>query len=101
MKRQVFLALEISGTPIACPYYDARFHSNKENPMQPEKLPQLALAQALVSAAEEILEIDEQDKRTLISRFTDMLRPVCKATEEAYQRGFDDGYQLRSPNAIG
>ena len=59
--------------------------------MQPERLPQLALAQVLVEKVEELTDLDPADRRQLISRFSDILRPVCKAAEEAYEKGFDDG----------
>ena len=59
--------------------------------MQPERLPQLTLAQALVGTVEELIALDPAERRQLLSRFSDILRPVCKATEEAYLKGFDDG----------
>ena len=59
--------------------------------MQPERLPQLTLAQGLVEAVEELIDLGRGERRKLLSEFTDILRPVCKAAEEAYKRGFDDG----------
>ena len=49
--------------------------------MQPERLPQLALAQVLVEKVEELIALDPGEWRKLLSEFTDILRPVCKAAE--------------------
>ena len=67
--------------------------------MQPERLPQLGLAQGLVRVVEELEDLSDQDKRMLLNRFSEVLRPVCKAAEEGYQRGFDDGAQYREKSA--
>ena len=59
--------------------------------MQPERLPRVTLAQSLVAAVEELIDAGPADRRKLLAEFSDILRPVCKAAEEAYKRGFDDG----------
>ena len=72
---------------------DGEFTKGKEEGMQEERLPQLAIAQGLVQAVEEVTDLSNRDKRVLLSRFSEIVRPVCKAVEEAYQRGFDEGAQ--------
>ena len=47
--------------------------------MEIEKLSYLALANGLVDAVEEILEVDDQEKRLLLNQFLEILRPMCKA----------------------
>ena len=64
--------------------------------MQEERLPQLAIAQGLVQAVEEVTDLSDQDKRVLLSRFSEIVRPVCKAAEEGYRRGSDEGAQYKN-----
>ena len=63
--------------------------------MDPEKLPYVTLAQAIVKETMELVEqegimIGEKERRVLLGKYSEILRPVCKAAEEAYKRGFDD-----------
>ena len=59
--------------------------------MEIERLPHLVLANSLALVVEGILEMDDQERRLLLNQFSEVLRPLCKATEEAFLRGFDDG----------
>ena len=59
--------------------------------MELERVPHLVLAQALVKEIEYVLDVSGNEKRLLIGKFSDILRPVCNATEEAFTRGFDEG----------
>jgi len=67
--------------------------------MQPEQLPYLTLAQGLVDVVGEIVELGEKERRVLIDRFSDMLRPVCKAADEAFLKGFDKGASYGRANS--
>jgi len=60
--------------------------------MEIERLPHLALANGLAKVVEEITELEGKEKRLILSEFTEMLRPVCKAAEDGFTSGFDEGY---------
>ena len=47
----------------------------------------------------EIVELGEKEQRVLIDRFSDMLRPVCKAADEAFLKGFDKGASYGRANS--
>lgn len=69
--------------------------------MLDERLPQVALSQVLVGIVNEIAELGDAQRRELTCRFAEILRPVCKAGEEAYLRGFDDGAAYRNGQITG
>ena len=59
--------------------------------MQVDRPPQLVLAWALLREIENLQLIDAQTRRVLIDRFSAILRPVCKAAQEGFEKGFDAG----------
>ena len=61
--------------------------------MDSARLPQIVLAKALVG---EITTANEHERRQLLCRFSDILRPVCKGAEEAFGLGFDAGAQWQA-----
>ena len=70
-----------------------------------DKLPYLVLARGMIKAVEEDIELTAQQRRILLNRISEILRPVCKATDEAFVAGFDAGAEYgmsarKHPGAI-
>ena len=40
--------------------------------------------------------IAEKEKRLLLGKYSEILRPVCRAAEESFKRGFDEGADYRA-----
>ena len=59
--------------------------------MVEETIQYMALAQGMVAAIEEDIEITNQQRRIFLNRFIGTLRPVCNATDMAFGAGFDAG----------
>ena len=69
--------------------------------MKPECLPYVTLAQAILAATLEVVDqsdgvIAGKEKRLLLGKYSDILRPVCRAAEEAFERGFDEGARFEA-----
>lgn len=56
-----------------------------------DKLPYLVLARGMVRALGEDVDLTDHQERILLTRYSKILRPVCKATDEAFVAGFDAG----------